>query len=126
MTKSEFEAFWNEKYVPLKYEDVKNEYEDFVKSCDNKIFIEDYEVSGSISRDDFIDNLSQTAQFTFQDTLTEVFYDKNPEVYETAFALYEEAQLSGKGDDNEAILFHEEFNRLYKEFLLEMFDNIFG
>ena len=126
MTKTEFEEFWNANYIPLKYDDVKAEFEEFVKSCDKKIFIEDYEISGNISRDNFIDNLSQTAQFTFQDTLTEVFYDKNPEVYETAFALFEEAQMNGKGSENEAILFHEEYNRLYKEFLLEMFDNIWG
>jgi hypothetical protein len=63
--------------------------------------------------------------FTFQDSLTEAFYDKNPEVYETAFALYEEAELSGRKDKNVAQSFHEEYQRLYREFLLAMFDRMF-
>ena len=124
MTKTEFEKLWNDKYVPLKYDDVKDEYEKFVKEAEKHIFIEDYESNGAVSRDDFMDNLSENAMFTFQDTLTEVFYDKNPEVYETAFELYEESLMNNTGD-NPAAIFHEEYNRLYREFLLEMFDVFF-
>ena len=51
-----------------------------------------------------MDNLSETAMFNFQDTLTEVFYEKNPEVYETAFELYEESVINGSGE-NPAIAF---------------------
>ena len=64
-------------------------------------------------------------QFTFQDSLTEAFYDKNPDLYETAFAIYEEAQMNGGNDENIAATFHEEYNRLYKEFLLAMYDAMF-
>ena len=71
----------------LTYEDVREAYEDFVKSADKHIFLSDYEESGNVSREDFMDNLSQAAQFAFQDGLTEAFYEKNPEVYENAFAL---------------------------------------
>ena len=110
-----FDAYWNENYVPLTYEDVKEAYEDFVKSADKHIFIPD----------DFMENLSQTAQFTFQDSLTEAFYDKNPDLYETAFAIYEEAQMNGTKDSNIAATFHEEYQRLYNEFLLAMFDAAF-
>lgn len=117
-----FDTYWNETYVPVTYEDVKEAYEDFVKASDKHIFLSDYEKSGSISRDDFMDNLSQAAQFAFQDSLTEAFYDKNPDLYETAFALFEEAQLEGTVDANVAAIFHEEYNRLYREFLLRMFD----
>ncbi|MCI6242210.1 MAG: serine/threonine protein phosphatase [Lachnospiraceae bacterium] len=117
-----FDTYWNETYVPVTYEDVKEAYEDFVKASDKHIFLSDYEESGSISRDDFMDNLSQAAQFAFQDSLTEAFYDKNPDLYETAFALFEEAQLEGTVDANVAAIFHEEYNRLYREFLLRMFD----
>ena len=117
-----FDTYWNETYVPVTYEDVKEAYEDFVKASDKHIFLSDYEESGSISRDDFRDNLSQAAQFAFQDSLTEAFYDKNPDLYETAFALFEEAQLEGTVDANVAAIFHEEYNRLYREFLLRMFD----
>ena len=117
-----FDTYWNETYVPVTYEDVKEAYEDFVKASDKHIFLSDYEESGSISRDDFMDNLSQAAQFAFQDSLTEAFYDKNPDLYEAAFALFEEAQLEGTVDANVAAFFHEEYNRLYREFLLRMFD----
>lgn len=117
-----FDTYWNETYVPVTYEDVKEAYEDFVKASDKHIFLSDYEESGSISRDDFMDNLSQAAQFAFQDSLTEAFYDKNPDLYEAAFALFEEAQLEGTVDANVAAIFHEEYNRLYREFLLRMFD----
>ena len=86
-----FDRYWEENYVPVTYEDVK-------------------------------DNLSQEAQFAFQDGLTEVFYDKNPDLYETAFAIFEEAQMSGNQDVNVAVTFHETFNRLYAEFLDRLFE----
>ena len=63
----------------------------------------------------------KAAQFAFQDGLTEAFYEKNPEVYENAFALFEAAQMEG-GDANIAAAFHEEYQRLYHDFLLELFD----
>lgn len=121
-----FDAYWNENYVPLSYKDVQEEFENYVKEAEKHIFLSDYEESGSIAKADFMDNLSQTAQFTFQDTLTEAFYEKNPELYETAFAIYEEAQMEGRKDDNVALTFHEEYQRLYQEFLNEMFDTFFG
>ena len=55
-----FDAYWNENYVPIAYADVKDAYEDFVKASDKHIFVSDYEESGNINRDDFMDNLSQT------------------------------------------------------------------
>ena len=71
---------------------------------------------------DFMENLSQEAQFSFQDGLTEVFYDKNPELYETAFAVYETAQMEENGKEDVAGIFHETYNRLYAEFLGRLFD----
>lgn len=124
-TKEAFDRYWTEKYVPLAYEDVREAYENFVKASEKHIFLSDYEESGSVSREDFIENLTQSAQFAFQDELTEAFYDKNPELYETAFAIYEEEQMNGKGDENIAATFHEEYNRMYREFLMEMFDSLF-
>lgn len=122
--KESFDRYWNDNYVALTYADVQEAYEDFVKSADRHIFLSDYEASGNISRGDFIENLSQAAQFAFQDSLTEAFYEKNPDLYETAFALYEMAQMEG-GDASIASTFHEEYNRLYREFLLQTFDNCF-
>ena len=121
-----FDAYWNENYVPLSYKDVQEEFENYVKEAEKHIFLSDYEESGSIAKADFMNNLSQTAQFTFQDTLTEAFYEKNPKLYETAFAIYEEAQMAGRKDNNVALTFHEEYQRLYQEFLNEMFDTFFG
>lgn len=123
--KEAFDAYWNEEYKELSYEDVKEAFEDFVKASDKHIFIEDYESAGAIRKEDFAQNLSETAMFTFQDTLTEVFYEKNPDLYETAFALYEMAQM-GEADKSIAMIFHEEYNRLYKEFLDQMFEHCFA
>lgn len=122
--KETFDKYWNENYVPVTYEDVKNMFEDFVKSADGHIFLSDYEEKGCISKEDFKDNLSQEAQFTFEDGLTEVFYDKNPQLYETAFALYEEAQITGEGDASVAQIFHDTFRSLYAEFLDRLYDEV--
>lgn len=124
-TKESFDVYWNEHYTPLTYEEVKEAYESFVKKADKHIFISDYEEGGAISRDDFWDNLNEEAAFLFQDALTEAFYDKNPEVYETAFSLYEAAQMEGKKELDVAQTFHAEYQRLYREFLLAMFDTFF-
>ena len=37
--KDAFDAYWKEHYVPLTYEDVREAYEDFVKSADKHIFL---------------------------------------------------------------------------------------
>ena len=103
---------------------MREAFTDFVKASDGHIYISDYEEKGLISKADFKENLSQEAQFTFQDGLTEVFYDKNPELYETAFALYEEAKLTGMGDASVAQIFHETFQTLYTEFLDRLYDEV--
>jgi len=117
-----FDAYWNEAYVPVIYEDVKEAFEDFVISASGHIYLSDYEEAGCISKADFKENLSQEAQFTFQDGLTEVFYDKNPELYETAFALFEEAQMNGGEGADICRIYGETFQQLYEEFLDRLFD----
>jgi hypothetical protein len=124
--KETFDRYWEENYVPVTYEDVKEAFEDFVTSAGGHIYLSDYEEGGCISKEDFKDNLSQEAQFAFQDGLTEVFYDKNPDLYETAFAIFEEAQMYGNQDANVAATFHETFNRLYAEFLDRLFEENAG
>ena len=119
-----FDKYWNENYVPVTYEDVAGVFREFVKSAEGHIYLSDYEEKGCISKEDFKDNLSQEAQFAFQDGLTEVLYDKNPELYETAFALFEEAQMTGQGDASVAQTFHETFNGLYAEFLDTLFEEM--
>lgn len=125
-TRESFEEYWNENYIELMYDEVREDYEAFVTSADKHIFLSDYEEAGAISRDDFMDNLAEAAMFTFQDTLTEAFYDKNPDLYEMAFAIYEAAELSGQGEKNVAMIFHEEYNRLYRDFLMQMFDDLYN
>ena len=117
-----FDAYWNENYVPVTYEDVKEVFEDFVTSASGHIFLSDYEEGGCISKADFKENLSQEAQFTFQDGLTEVFYDKNPELYEMAFAIFEEAQMNGGEGADICRIYGETFQQLYSEFLDRLFD----
>ena len=101
---------------------VKEALEDFVTSADGHIFLSDYEEGGCISKEDFKENLSQEAQFTFQDGLTEVFYDKNPELYEMAFAIFEEAQMNGGEGAGICRIYGETFQLLYHEFLDRLFD----
>ncbi len=121
-----FDRYWSEAYEPLTYEDVREAYENYVEEAQKHIFISDYEAGGAISRDDFMDNLSEQAQFAFQDALTESFYDKNPDVYETAFTIFEEAQLQQNGKEAIAATFHQEYDRLYQEFVKQMFDTYFA
>lgn len=120
-SKEEFEAFFKDNYKPLDYEDVKEAFEAFYKEHDGKIFHEDYEINGSVSKDDFLENLSKTAMFTFQDALTEAFYEKNPDVYETAFMIFEK-----NGGKHSAItsVFDETYQNLYQEFLNQFFDEM--
>lgn len=117
-----FDEYWEDNYVPVTYEDVRECFEDFVTASAGHIYLSDYESGGCISREDFMENLSDAAQFSFQDGLTEVFYDKNPELYETAFAIYEAARMEENGKEGVAEIFHETYRRLYTEFLYRLFD----
>lgn len=38
-----FDRYWEENYVPVTYEDVKEAFEDFVTSAGGHIFLSDYE-----------------------------------------------------------------------------------
>lgn len=121
-TAEAFEEYWKENYREIYYEDVKGAFENFVASAAGHIYLSDYEEKNCVSKEDFKENLSQEAQFTFQDTLTEVFYDKNPELYETAFAIYEEEQMAGTEGAGVAQIFHETFGQLYAAFLDRLFE----
>ena len=124
-TQETFDTYWSENYVPLEYEDVRAAFDEFVLSAEKHIFLSDYEELGQINRSDFMENLNQNAEFAFQDALTEAFYEKNPELYETAFGLYEEEQMEESSLQVEK-KFHEEYSRLYTEFLMELFYTYFA
>lgn len=51
--------------------------------------------------------------------MTEAFYDKNPEIYETAFGLYE---LSPEGSASITRTFHETYQKSYEDCLDQLFD----
>ena len=118
---ADFEKFFHANYTPLTYEDIKEDYENFYKEQNGKIFHEDYEKAAQISKDDFRDNLSKTALFTFQDALTELFYDKNPEIYEEAFAIFEE-NAGAKSEITK--IFDDTYQSLYETFLDQFFDEV--
>lgn len=123
--KEAFDRYWKENYQPLCYDDVKEAFDKFLKKSGKEIFNSDYASANQTKKEDFKENLSQTAEFHFQEALTEAFYDKNPEVYENAFTLFEVAKMEGL-DETIAETFHEEYNRLYVEFLDIMFDENFA
>lgn len=74
----------------MTYEDVKEGLEELVKAEGLNIFQDDY--VKNVRKEDFKEHLSKGARFEFENAMTEAFYDKNPEVYEAAFGLYEEVQ----------------------------------
>ena len=43
-----FETYWNENYVPVTYEDVREAFEDFVAAAAGHVFISDYEENPNI------------------------------------------------------------------------------
>ena len=49
-------------------------------------------------------------------------FDKNPELYEAAFAIFEEAQMNGGEGKDIARIFAVTFEQLYEEFLNQLFD----
>lgn len=63
--KETFDAYWNKNYVPLTYEDVREEFENYVKEVEGHVYLSDYEENGCVSKADFLENLSQDAQFMF-------------------------------------------------------------
>ena len=117
-----FECYWREHYVPVTYDDVSSSFKQFVTAAGGHIYLSDYEENGCVSKADFKENLSQEARFMFEDGLTEAFYEKNPQLYEMAFALYEEEQLTGDGDASIARIFHDTFRALYEEFLDRLYE----
>lgn len=120
--KEAFDNYWKNEYIELTYEDVREKFEAVLKEAEGHIFLSDYEENGCISQADFKENLSQDAEFMFQDILTEIFYEKNPELYETAFEIYEVSQMSGEGDKAIAQTFHETYQKLYQDFLNQLYE----
>ena len=95
-----FDRFWEENYVPVTYEDVKEAFEEFVTSAEGHIYLSDYEAGGCISKADFKENLTEDAMFE----------------------IYQEAQMSGMKENDTAQTFHDTYNRLYDEFLDRLFE----
>lgn len=111
MTKQEFDLLFQENYKEITYDNVKKSYETYYKELDGKIFHDDYL---TIEKETFLENLSDDAKFQFQDILLEVFYDKNPRIYESAFEIFE--LNNGKPSDITKT-FDDCYQGLYQEFV---------
>ncbi len=114
-----FDVFFQMNYKPVSYEDVKDAMEEFVKEAGLSLFLDDYVASQNVKKEDFKEHLSQTARFQFDEAMTEAFYEKNPEIYETAFGLYE---VSPESSVTITRTFHETYQKNYEECLDMLFD----
>lgn len=117
--KETFDRFFVENFKAMTYDDVKEAFESLVREEGLGIFPNDY--AANVKKDDFISHLSQGARFELENAMTEAFYEKNPEVYEAAFGLYEEAPQEGM---HIAETFHRTYQEIYKECLNCMFDAV--
>ena len=98
--KETFDKFFVENFKTMTYED------DYVKN---------------VRKEDFKEHLSKGARFEFENAMTEAFYDKNPEVYEAAFGLYEEVPKQAMAITE---TFHRTYQEIYEESLNCMFDAV--
>lgn len=114
-----FDTFFHMKYQPVRYEDVKESMEAFVKEAGLSLFLDEYVKGDRITKADFKNHFSQAAKFQFEDAMTEAFYDRNPEIYETAFGLYE---LSPESSASITRTFHETYRKSYEDCLDQLFD----
>lgn len=120
-SKEVFDTFFQMNYKPMAYEDVKEAMEALVADAGLDIFYEDYAKSGKVSKADFKEHLSQAARFQFEDAMTEAYYEKNPDVYEAAFGLYELDPARSGGITK---MFHEKYQESYEALLDELFDHM--
>ena len=120
-TQEAFDTFYQSEYKPVCYEDVREAMEALVQEAGLEIFLDDYVKQGKISREDFKDYFSETAKFQFEDAMAEAYYDKNPEIYEAAFGLYELAPAQSVAITR---TFHEEYQKNYADCLNELFDTL--
>lgn len=118
-SKHSFEALFQKEYQALKYEELKEGFEEFCES--NELFDSDYLAGGKICKSDFREHFTETAAFTLQDLFTEAFYEKNPRIYETAFEIFEENE-GQKTDITE--LFENTYEESYGEVMNELFNQV--
>lgn len=114
-----FDTFFHMKYQPVRYEDVREAMEALVKEAGLSLFLDEYVKGGKITKADFKKYFSQAAKFRFEDAMTEAFYDRNPEIYETAFGLFE---LSPESSASITRTFHETYQKSYEDCLDQLFD----
>lgn len=119
--KEAFDTFFKENYKPIQYDSVRADMEALVKEEGLNIFHDEYAKSGKITKEDFTNHLSQGARFTFQDAMSEAFYDTNPDIYEAAFGLYE---LAPEKSAKITSTFHEVYAEVYQACLECLFDEM--
>lgn len=113
-----FDVFFRANYKPVTYEDIKEPLEAFVREAGLSLFLDDY-VKKGVAKEDFKQHFSQAAKFQFEDAMTEAYYEKNPDIYETAFGLYE---LSPESSVAITRTFHETYQSSYEDCLNQLFD----
>lgn len=120
-TQEAFDTFYHASYKPVQYEDVKESMEELVREAGLEIFLDDYVKQQKVSKADFKNHFSETARFQFEDAMAEAYYDKNPEIYEAAFGLYE---LAPEQSGSITRTFHEEYQKSYADCLDVLFDTV--
>ncbi len=118
-TREAFDTFFRMNYKPVVYADVKMAMEEFVAEAGLELFLDDYVNNKKVNKEDFKEHLSQAAKFQFEDAMTEAYYEKNPEIYETAFGLYE---LAPSQSAEITRTFHETYRESYEQCLDGLFD----
>lgn len=117
--KEAFDAFFMENFRPMTYDDMKDGLEELVKKEGLDIFEKSY--VEKVNKADFMEHLSQAARFAFDEAMTEAFYDKNPEIYEAAFGIFELAPDRAK---EIAYTFHKTYQEIFEEGMNCMFDAV--
>lgn len=115
--KETFDVYFQEHYKPLVYADVKEGFGEAVQEAGAHIFPEDD--MDKVTRESFMEYLGQGARFILENAMTEAFYEKNPEVYEAAFGLYEE---DPQHSSQITASFHKTYQESYEALLAEWFD----
>lgn len=120
-TKEAFDRFFEQNYQPVLYCEAGPQMEELIREAGLEIFFDDYVKEKRVSKRDFKEHLSQAANFRFEEAMTEAYYEKNPEIYEAAFGLYE---LAGAKSAGITETFHVKYKENYEALLDELYDTV--
>ena len=86
-----FDRYWEENYVPVTYEDVKEAFEDFVTSAGGHIFLSDYEEGGCISKEEaqMSGNQDANVAVTFHETFNRLYAEFLDRLFEEKGSIWQ-------------------------------------